>query len=86
MAERSASVSHNLPQLSQAEVDAALEREIETARLAATNTKDTDLARAGFQAMADLIAQRSPQQIERMERERGLSSSHFAAATTALSR
>jgi hypothetical protein len=72
MASDRASVSRNLPQPGQAERDAALEREIETARLAATNTKDPELARAGFKTMADLIAQRSPEQIERMERERGL--------------
>jgi hypothetical protein len=52
--------------------DEALEREIETARLAATNATDPEIARAGFEAMAMLIGLRSPEQIERMERERGL--------------
>jgi hypothetical protein len=52
---------------SQAELDAALERMIETARLAATQCRDAELARAGFATMASLIEQRSPQQIARME-------------------
>jgi hypothetical protein len=47
--------------------DEALELEIETARLAATNAKDPEIARAGFEAMAALVAMRSPEQIERME-------------------
>lgn len=51
----------------QAEIDAGLEREIATAYLAAMNTTDPTLARAGFKAMAELIAQRSPRQIARME-------------------
>lgn len=59
-------------QLTQEEIDAGLEREIETARLAATNATDPEIARAGFEAMANLIARRSPEQIQKMEEERGL--------------
>lgn len=55
--------------------DEALELEIETARLAATHAKDPEIARAGFQAMAELILMRSPAQVEKMERERGLRAS-----------
>lgn len=51
----------------QEEIDAGLERQIATAYLAAVNAVDPDLARAGFQAMGELIAQRSPQQVARME-------------------
>lgn len=47
--------------------DEALELEIETARLAAMNARDPEIARAGFKAMAELIAMRSPTQIARME-------------------
>lgn len=53
--------------LTQADIDAALEREIETARLAMMNAKDRDLARAGASTMAALIQQRSEAQIARME-------------------
>lgn len=52
--------------------DLALEREIETARLAATKETDPELARDFFRAMAMLIAQRSPAQIARMETDKGL--------------
>lgn len=64
-----ASVSHVLKEPSQADLDAALEREIETARLAATAAADIDpdLAREYFATMATLISQRSPQQIACME-------------------
>jgi hypothetical protein len=47
--------------------DEALELEIETARLAATHATDPEIARAGFKAMGELIAMRSPAQISRME-------------------
>jgi hypothetical protein len=57
----------SVPQLTQEEIDAGLEREIETARLAMMNAKDRDLARAGAAAMAMLIQQRSEAQISRME-------------------
>lgn len=67
MATDSASVSHNLMQPSQAEIDAALERQIATAYLAAINAADSEISRAGFAAMAELIKMRSPQQIARME-------------------
>jgi hypothetical protein len=52
--------------------DLALEREIETVRMAATKEADTELARDYFRVMAEMIAKRSPAQIARMERERGL--------------
>lgn len=51
----------------QEEIDAALERQISTAYLAAINANDADLARAGFKTMGELIAQRSPRQIACME-------------------
>jgi hypothetical protein len=51
----------------QAELDAALEREIASAYLAAVNCADPDLARAGFAAMTTLISQRSDDQVKRME-------------------
>jgi hypothetical protein len=63
----SATGSYNLPPPSQAEIDAGLEREIATAYLAAVNATDVEISRAGFAAMADLIAKRSPEQIARME-------------------
>ena len=63
----SVSISHNLRQPSQAELDAALEREIATAYLAAVNASDAEVARSGFKSMGELISQRSPQQIARME-------------------
>jgi hypothetical protein len=72
MASDSASISHNLKHPSQAELDAALEREIETARLATLCTSDPEFQRAGAAAMARLIEQRSKSQVDRMERERGL--------------
>jgi hypothetical protein len=59
----------------QDEIDAALEREIETARLAmvrADAAGDREGAREFKDAMYAFIGQRSPQQIERMARERGL--------------
>lgn len=63
-----------LPAPTQGEIDAALEREIETAYraglLAATN--DREEARQIFVAMAELIKRRSPEQIARLEQERGL--------------
>ncbi len=72
MAAESAKVSCDLKQPSQAELDAALERMIETARLATLCTDDPEFQRAGAAAMTRLIAMRSRQQIDRMERERGL--------------
>lgn len=58
--------------LSQREIDDALEREIETARLAMMSESDPELRRDFCSCMTQLIAQRSPEQVERMERERGL--------------
>jgi hypothetical protein len=65
-------ISHILRQPSQAEIDAGLEREIETARLATLCTSDPEFQRAGADAMKRLIAQRSDARIARMEEERGL--------------
>lgn len=53
-----------------AELDAALEREIETAHrayLRAVELDDTPSVRECFDVMAALISQRSPEQISRME-------------------
>lgn len=75
MASDSASVSHNLREPSQAEIDAALEREIETAHrayLRAVELDDVPAIRECFDAMAALTAQRSDARIAQMERERGL--------------
>jgi len=72
MAAESASVSCDLKQPSQADLDAALERMIETARLATLCAADPEFQRAGAEALARLIAQRSPQTVARMEREFGL--------------
>jgi hypothetical protein len=70
----SAAVSCSLKQPSQADIDAALEREIETAftifkRYAVT---DPELSRDAFSVMGRLIANRSSEQIERLERAKGL--------------
>lgn len=52
--------------------DLALEREIETVRRAATKETDPELARDYFRVMAEMIAKRSPKQVERMEIAKGL--------------
>jgi hypothetical protein len=62
----------SMPEPTQTELDAALERMIETAYRATLCTADPELQRAGSAALKRLIAQRSPEQIHRMERERGL--------------
>lgn len=67
-----ATTSLSLKQPSQAELDAALERMIETARLATLSDADPEFQRAGAAAMARLIDQRSPQRIAAMEKEQGL--------------
>lgn len=67
MARDSASISHDLREPSQAELDAALERMIETARLATLCTADPEFQRAGAAAMARLVAQRSTKRIAEME-------------------
>jgi len=54
----------------QADLDEALEREIETAHrayLRAVELDDTPAIRECFDVMAALVEQRSPQQIARME-------------------
>lgn len=59
----------------QEEIDAALEREIETAHrayLRAVEIDDTPSVRECFEVMGKLINQRSTQQVQRMEKERGL--------------
>jgi hypothetical protein len=59
----------------QEELDAALEREIDTAHrayLRAVEIDDTPSVRECFDVMAALVAQRSAGQIARMEIERGL--------------
>jgi hypothetical protein len=52
--------------------DAALERRIDNCRLRFLGAKTIGKRRLLFAELQRLIAQRSPQQIERMERERGL--------------
>jgi hypothetical protein len=54
------------------EADADLERRIECARIAMTLAKDEMSLRDHLTRMEILIAQRSSQQIEKMEIERGL--------------
>jgi hypothetical protein len=60
-------MSTALREPSQEELDAALERMIETARLATLCTADPEFQRAGADAMSRLIAQRSREQVARME-------------------
>jgi hypothetical protein len=64
----------SLREPTQAELDASLEREIETAHRFAMKYVDKDpaLAREAFSIMARLIGRRSREQIERMEVERSL--------------
>lgn len=52
--------------------DAALERQIRKARHRMEQATDRDVRLAAAKEMADLIAARSPGQVERMERARGL--------------
>jgi hypothetical protein len=54
------------------QADADLERRIECARIAMTLAKDEVSRRDHLTRMETLIAQRSPQQIERMEIAQGL--------------
>jgi hypothetical protein len=54
------------------ELEALLEREIERARVAMTEATDPELRRQHFEEMRELISQRSPQQIQRMEEAKGL--------------
>lgn len=56
----------SMPAPTQDELDAALERQIETARLATLCTSDPEFQRVGVEAMKRLIEQRSPQQRARM--------------------
>lgn len=56
----------------QNDIDAALERRIECARIAMTLSTDEASKQDHWERMRRLIGERSPQQIERMERERGL--------------
>lgn len=59
-----------LPEPTQQELDAALEREIETAHMAylrAVELDDTPAVRECFDAMSALVAQRSSSQVARME-------------------
>ena len=65
----------NAPALTQQDLDAALEREIETAHrvyLAAIRAGDSEEIRGSFAAMAALVDQRSPEQVRRMEESRGI--------------
>lgn len=64
----------SVPAPTQAELDAALEREIDTAHQCAMKyvSSDPALAREAFSVMARLIAKRSRAQVERLEKERGL--------------
>lgn len=52
--------------------DEELERWIEAAHQITVNGRTPEAQQMGFKIMRDLIAQRSPAQIERMEREQGL--------------
>lgn len=52
--------------------DAQLEESIHWAKLRCQVARTPKLRRAAFDDMRKLIAQRSPEQIARMERERGL--------------
>ena len=63
-----------LPTPTQDEIDAGLEREIESIyRFAMSYAKsDPDLSREAFGIHARLVAKRSLQQIEKLERAKGL--------------
>lgn len=52
--------------------DDLLERRIEAARLRMVHAKSPSLQRHWFGEMQRLIAQRSPEQVARMEEDRGL--------------
>jgi hypothetical protein len=68
-----ASEAMELREPSREELDEAHERLIQTAYLAAVNPQnDADTARDFFAVMRQLISQRSPEQVARMESERGL--------------
>lgn len=56
--------------------DADREAQIEAARLSMTHALTPDCQRFWWHRMRDLIAQRSPEQIQRMEAERRLSGQH----------
>lgn len=49
-----------------------LERLIESYRVIGTYEPDGELRRTAFARMGELVAQRIPEQVERLERERGL--------------
>lgn len=55
--------------------DQELEEQIEATRQIAMRENDRFRQREVFAIMAQLIGQRSPQQVEQMERERGLRAS-----------
>lgn len=61
---------------SQEEIDAGLEREIQSVHSFAMKYVDSDpaLAREAFSIMARLIAKRSKAQVEKIERAKGLRS------------
>lgn len=63
---------HILEEIVNADPDQALEEAIEAARILGTQTPNYDTRVSAFRVMAGLIGRRSPQQIERMEVERGL--------------
>lgn len=56
----------------QRDLDADLERRIDHARLRFVGCKTKAQRRKAWDELTRLIAQRSPEQVERMERERGL--------------
>ena len=71
--EKRESVRDAGPAMGQAQNDAELEREIFKATMAMRDVKRTPAERrAAFQRLRELHAQRSPQQVARMEREQGL--------------
>jgi len=52
--------------------DAELETRIENARIAMTEAATQEARRDWYEEMRWLISQRSPEQVSRMERDRGL--------------
>lgn len=58
--------------LNQQAMDELLEKRIEQARVTMTNAQTQDARREAYEDMRWLISQRSPEQIEKMEKERGL--------------
>lgn len=63
---------HILEAVKAKEIDEALEEAIQGAYIIGMQTTNPDTRASAFRVMGKLVAQRSPQRVERMEIERGL--------------